>query len=67
MDFNNGNSLRMTEQEDIYDRGNLEPLNKLFLSRFTIFTGLRCFRLDRGCLREPKPILRYALDECLIV
>ena len=47
-DFDNGNSLRMTEQEDISPcyitkRGNLEPLNKLFRSRFTVFTGLRCY------------------------
>ena len=47
-DFDNGNSLRMTEQEDISPcyitkRGNLEPLNKLFQSRFTVFTGLRCY------------------------
>ena len=37
--------------------GNLEPLNKLFWSRFTIFTG--------GCLQEPNPVLRYVLDECV--
>ena len=51
-DFDNhGNSLRMTEQEDvsrcyITKRGNLERLNKLFRSSFTVFTGLRCFRLE---------------------
>ena len=37
--------------------GNLEPLNKLFWSRFTIFTG--------GCLQEPNPVLGYVLDECV--
>ena len=45
----------------VYDRGSLEPLNKLFRSRFTIFIGLE------GSLKEPEPILRYALDECLNV
>ena len=54
MDFNNGNSLRMTEQEDIsllYDRGNLEPLNisyfghaSLFLRHFDAFV----WRLPKG-------------------
>ena len=29
-----------------YERGNVELLNKLFWSRFTIFPGLRCFRLE---------------------
>ena len=58
-DFNNGNSLRIKEQEDIssclilYDRVNLKPLNRFFWSRFTIFTGLRCFRLE-AAIRNPR-------------
>ena len=52
--FDNGNSLRMTEQEDILPcyitkRGNLEP--SIFWSRFTIITG-RCFRLE-AAFRNP--------------
>ena len=71
MEFNNGNSLRMTEQVDISScyftiEETVEPLNKLFWSRFTFFyrTSMLSFG---GCLKEPKPIPRYTLDECLNV
>ena len=45
----------------VYDRGSLEPLNKLFWSRFTIFIGLRCFRLE-AAKRNPSQLSGIALD-----
>ena len=56
----------MTEQENILILLYLERrkiLNKLFWSRFTLFARIRCFHLEA----EPKPNLRYVLNECLNV
>ena len=51
-DFNNGNSLRITEREDIPSCYFTIEETKLFWSRLTIFTGLQCFRLE-AAFRNP--------------
>ena len=51
----------------LYDLGNLEPLNKfnIFVKIYYIYrTSMLSFG---GCLQESKPILRFALVECLDV
>ena len=51
--FDNGNSLRMTEQEDILPCYISYETRKLWSRfEFTIFTGLRCFRLE-AAFRNP--------------
>ena len=70
-DFNNGNSLRITEQEDISpyyfsNRGSFAALKYVILVTFH-----KIYRTSKlsfgGCLQESKPTLRYVLDECLNV
>ena len=51
-DFNNGNSLRITEKEDISSCYFTIEETKLFWSRLTIFTGLQCFCLE-AAFRNP--------------
>ena len=57
----------MTEQEDILSCYFTKPLNK-FDILVTIYYIYWTSMLSFGrCLQEPKPILRYALVECLDV
>ena len=55
-DFNNGNSLRITEKEDILSCYFTIEETKLFWSGLTIFTGFQCFRLE-AAFRNPSQFL----------
>ena len=63
-DFNNGNSLRITEKEDIAScYFTIEETKFFFVTPHYIYrTSMFSFG---GCFQEPLPILRYVLDKCL--
>ena len=69
--LNDGNSLRMTEQEDISScYFTIEETWSRYIS-YVAHASLYIYRTSilsfGGCLQEPKPILRYVLDKCLNV
>ena len=72
-DFNNGNLIRMREQVDIsscystIEKTWSRLINKLFWLRFTIFTGLRCFRFWRlpSGTQDNSQVLFRKMSKCV--